>query len=357
MVESAKISIETIMHYKLILGLSLVFFSHPLSVFANECIEDRYAFDVGSGAIKTTANKVDKCKGEILEKIGEHNIHIKYETCMHEKDGKLVISQECIAKTKDAIQDIEKAYNMDCAATNCAGVATAWARKASNSNELLKLFKTEKIDIEIIPQEEEGKLGFYTAKTHSTAKTTLNDKMVVWDLGGGSFQLSALDDKHEIHVYNGMYGVESFDKIIRKTFITDNAVYFDKERLDKAIDFTIKKIGNKIRKDSVIRDKVKQKDVIIFAIGRPMYRGIRETLNFHEVVTKDQIYQAALTFSGKSIEEVKKMYPILPDHYVKQAQPALILIYSIMEGLGIEQIHILSAKASDYISIDEKYWD
>ncbi len=350
-------SIEIIMNCKSIIGLGLVFLSYPLFGFANDCIENRYSFDVGSGAIKTTGNKVDKCKGEILEKLGEHNVHIKYESCMQNKDDRLVISQACIAQTREAIQDIEKAYDMDCASTNCAGVATAWARKASNSSDLLKLFKAEKIDIEVLPQEDEGKLGFYTAKTHLAAKNTMNENMVVWDLGGGSFQLSALGDDGDIHVYNGMYGVESFDRLIRKTFMQDGMVYFDKERLDKAIDYTVKRIGNKVRKDQVVRNKVQSKDVVVFAIGRPMYRGIRETLNFEEVVTKEQIYNAALTFSGKSVDEVQKMYPILPDHYIKQSQPALILIYSIMEGLGVDQIHILNAKASDYISIDERYWD
>ncbi len=345
------------MNCKSIIGLGLAFLTYPLLGFADDCIETRYSFDVGSGAIKTTGNKVDKCKGEILEKLGEHNVHIKYESCMQNKDNHLIISQDCINQTKEAIKDIEKAYDMDCATSRCAGVATAWARKAANASELLKLFKAEKIDIEVLPQEDEGELGFYTAKTHMVAKDTMNNKMVVWDLGGGSFQFSALDDNGEIHVYNGMYGVESFDKILRKTFLNDGIVYFDKENIDKAIDFTVKKIGNKIRKDQIIRNKVRAKDVVVFAIGRPMYRGIRETLNFEEVVTKQQIYNAALTFSGKSISEVKEMYPILPDHYVKQSQPALILIYSIMEGLGIDRIHILNAKASDYISIDERYWD
>lgn len=345
------------MNCKSIIGLGLAFLTYPLIGLADDCIETRYSFDVGSGAIKTTGNKVDKCKGEILEKLGEHNIHIKYESCMQSKDNNLIISQDCINQTKEAIKDIEKAYDMDCATSRCAGVATAWARKAANASELLKLFKAEKIDIEVLPQEDEGELGFYTAKTHMIAKDTMNDKMVVWDLGGGSFQFSTLDDNGEIHVYNGMYGVESFDKILRKTFSSNEGVYFDKENIDKAIDFTVKKIGNKIRKDQVIRNKVRTTDVVVFAIGRPMYRGIRETLNFEEVVTKQQIYNAALTFSGKSIPEVKTMYPILPDHYVKQSQPALILIYSIMEGLGIDRIHILNAKASDYISIDERYWD
>ena len=340
-----------------ILGILALLLAHPLTSSANDCIENRYAFDVGSGAIKTTGNKVDKCKGEILEKLGEHNVHIKYESCMQHKEDKLVISQDCINQTKEAIQGIEKAYDMDCATSRCAGVATAWARKASNASELLKLFKAEKIDIEVLPQEDEGELGFYTAKTDVAAKNTVNEKIVVWDLGGGSFQLSALDSKKEIHVYNGMYGVESFDKMIRKAFIHDDAIYFDKEKIDKAIDFTVKKLGYKIRKDSVIRNRVLEKDVVVYAIGRPMYRGIRETLNFNEVVTKEQIYNAAVSFSGKSVAEVQKIYPMLPDHYVRQSQPALILIYSIMEGLGIDQIHILNTKASDYISIDERYWD
>ena len=63
-----------------ILGILALLLAHPLTSSANDCIENRYAFDVGSGAIKTTGNKVDKCKGEILEKLGEHNVHIKYES-------------------------------------------------------------------------------------------------------------------------------------------------------------------------------------------------------------------------------------------------------------------------------------
>jgi exopolyphosphatase/pppGpp-phosphohydrolase len=85
-----------------------------------------------------------------------------------------------------------------------AGIATAMFRKAPNGLEILQKFgKRLGINFHILSQEEEGVLGFMTAK--ALYPEIPEGQIVAWDNGSGSFQLTSKEGEH-FNVYRGPLG-------------------------------------------------------------------------------------------------------------------------------------------------------
>lgn len=83
------------------------------------------------------------------------------------------------------------------------GIGTAVFRKASNGVAFLERVKNVLgIDIRLVSQEEEGRIGSLTALSVSSVKDEA--RLLAWDSGGGSFQLI-----HQGFVYKGAFGSSS----------------------------------------------------------------------------------------------------------------------------------------------------
>jgi len=340
------------MFYRL---LAIAFTLFANNSYALDCNELRYAFDIGSGAVKTTSMLVNKCTNKIMERLGEHNFHLKYQSCIEDVEGKKNLTKECFDKTKELFTQFETIYGTNCLKSKCSGIATAWARKANNSADMLKIYEESGVKVKVLSQYEEGQVGYLTAYTHPDAHETSGDALV-WDIGGGSYQLTVKNADTGFHVYKGIYGVESYDTTLRSKIKIDG--YLTEEQINIAVKLFASEIAARLAKDEVILGKIKSRQITkVLGIGRPMYMGIKEDLNLESRVTKEDLYNVAKSFSGKTRQEVRLMYPLIPDHYINQAQSALILVYSVMQELGIDEIYILDAKGTDFISINPEYWN
>ena len=70
------------------------------------------------------------------------------------------------------------------------GCATAVFRSAENGEEVLERVRSEiEIDVQMVSQELEGRLGFLTAKAVGPADVKA-EELIAWDSGGGSFQIT-----------------------------------------------------------------------------------------------------------------------------------------------------------------------
>ncbi|MFI4984022.1 MAG: hypothetical protein ACHP6I_02360 [Rickettsiales bacterium] len=341
--------------FKYIRVLSIVILTHNLAFADEACLETRYSFDVGSGAIKSTGNLVDKCQGKIIKRIGERNVHLKFEQCMVHTDSGAHIDKSCFDKTKQAIEEIENHYKIDCKTSKCAGVATEWARKAKNSQVIMDIFKEKGIYVKLLDQKQEGQLGFFTAESHHKGIATPNDKQVVLDVGGGSFQIAIMGNDSQVHVINGRYGVESmYKEVVQKYNITKpylSAPQFEQVVSDYTKDFTKLFAQNK-----EVSKKLSEKHLVTFGIGRPMAVAMLEQVKLPQIVTQDDLRKISLEMSVMTEEEVQKKYPLLPQHYIRYVQGSFVLILSIMKAAGIESIQILNSKASDYVALDPEFW-
>jgi len=165
----------------------------------------RGAIDFGSGAVKIAVAAVDTEENRLTTKpllLTFKPLHLTEDVASHE--GR--ISEEM---QEQALNTLREFKEQALAATDgCqiefTGIATAVFRKAENGNDLLNEFERELgIRFQILSQEEEGKLGFLTAK--ALYPDVLEENILAWDSGNGSFQLTAKKGE-DYHVYEGPLG-------------------------------------------------------------------------------------------------------------------------------------------------------
>lgn len=328
--------------------------------FANQdCLEKRYVFDIGSGSTKSKAYLVDICQNKLVENLGEINKPVHYQQCISGSHDKKTITEQCLKEGVDAIKAIENGYGIDCGKERCKGVATAWARNAINSTELLGIFKQHDIHIHLISQKEEGELGFKTALIDPHLKGVDPNKLLVWDIGGGSFQLASLDGSNEIYIYEGPWGLFNFSHEVEEQLNIKGdkrkVNYYNKEELDKMLSYASDRVGKEILKDKIVANKLKTAKVV--GIGRIMYVGIKYELELQNPITKQTIKELIYGFSEMTVEQAQKKYSNLPDHFAPHIQQALILIYGVMEGAGIDELEIIDSTLTDHLVLDDGFWD
>jgi exopolyphosphatase/guanosine-5'-triphosphate,3'-diphosphate pyrophosphatase len=318
-------------------------------------------FDIGSGSTKSKAYIVDICKNKLIKTLKEINKHIKYQDCISKSPDKKTITKACLTEGLNAIKEIKKEYGINCKQEQCAGVATAWARNAKNAKELLDLFKKENVHIYSISQNDEGELGFATAVNDLELKGVNPQNIVVWDIGGGSFQLAALDEKGILNSYDGKWGIFNLFQEVRKKFpkegcSPDKERFFGKDELEKILQYVAEQVGVEVKQDKFIINKISNQKVRVIGIGRIMYLGLRYQLGLINPIPKEKIKELIYKFADKTIEDAYHMYPKLPPHFVSLIQQSLILIWGIMESAGIDQIEIVNSTLTDHVALDEDYW-
>lgn len=103
------------------------------------------------------------------------------------------LSEEIRALGLSTLQNlVKKARELGCQEdTPMPGVATAVFRKAKNGEAFLSTLQRETgVRLQVVSQQEEARLGFQTAVAEVECTTSeVPHEMVVWDSGGGSFQI------------------------------------------------------------------------------------------------------------------------------------------------------------------------
>ena len=305
----------------------------------------RAAFDFGSGKIKVQIADVDTATDQIVHIIHNNALTVKLgEDLAHHRGTNF--SHEIIHEAIDVARTL-KHEAIEAGATAFCGIATEAYRKASNSQDLIKLYEKElSIPVTIVSQEEEGKFGFYSLieeKKLHPAQT------VCWDIGGGSFQISYQDRNGQLQVYKGPFG--------RST--TKNAIIQHVKKLNPQSTYSPNPISWKDYESALrylknalppvpeeLKDKLK--DPITEIIGISAHPGQLRTLGIY--------YQEDVR---KHIEEHLNKADVQlvmddPSYVVSD----LILIEAIMQKLNIHDvtyIHTHSGSSSALL-ISKKFW-
>ncbi|HEX2583141.1 MAG TPA: DUF952 domain-containing protein [Chlamydiales bacterium] len=168
----------------------------------------RAAIDFGSGSIKIQTAHMDLASQKI---VGEP-LMLKYVPLTLSEDvashgGYISIQMQqkalvTLAKFKEEVLAI--AASKGYPDVEFSGISTAVFRKAENGKDLLhKIEKDLGIHFQILSQEEEGRLGFLSAKI--LYPEIDEENLLVWDSGNGSFQITAkIGDTYKI--YQGPLG-------------------------------------------------------------------------------------------------------------------------------------------------------
>lgn len=157
-------------------------------------------FDIGSGATKALVMDTSTWKHLWAE---ERELMLKADVMSN--DG--VLSDGAIEQLVQVMQSfVDKAKTFN--ATRFMGVATAAFRDARNGPEVISMmvrsrFSHQHVELRIVTQQEEGRLGFFTAL--GCASPVDKNQLLSFDSGGGSFQL-AYSNGEQIEVFEGPWG-------------------------------------------------------------------------------------------------------------------------------------------------------
>ncbi len=178
----------------------------------------RAAIDFGSGAVKIQMAVVDTEANCIVGKpLMTKYVLIGLVEDVAAHDGR--VSEEMTQKALNVLREFKEEALMIAAQENRSSieftaVATAVFRKAQNGNNLLLLFEEQLgIRFQMLPQDEEGKLGFLTAK--ALYPEVPEASLLAWDSGNGSFQMT-IKEGLDYQIFEGQLGHGTVRVILSK---------------------------------------------------------------------------------------------------------------------------------------------
>lgn len=165
----------------------------------------RASFDIGSGMSKMQVSDVDLSAGRVVATLFAEEREVLFAADWKASGERSELSEEIQKRGLEVLGGLRQIAG-ELGATQMRGVATEVFRKASNGGLYLERVAQQLgIHATVIAQTEEARLGWLTAVA---ALPPGNDasKVVAWDSGGGSFQVSARPGGQEVVCYNGAWG-------------------------------------------------------------------------------------------------------------------------------------------------------
>ncbi len=309
----------------------------------------RAAVDVGSGSIKLTIAKVNPQSNKIHHILysEEHAVPFKRDI---QVGGKSLLSEKIQKVAFEKLSDLQKELETH-RPTERKGIATAASRQANNAPEMFKKINEELgIDISIISQNEEGRLGFGTA---AAVSGTQHEKLIAVDSGSGSFQVTTLIDG-ELEVIEGDLGYipsleilmairgKKLDLQTPPATVTLKEAEILVERMRAKMPPVTDAFSQKIKDPSNKIVGIGNEN-FIFAMGAA---GVGKS-----TFTKEELWEAISLHAGKPAEELKGFAK--PDTAVL----GMVLLYTIMDSIGLDQITSCYSNGScEGLLVDVAYW-
>ncbi len=309
----------------------------------------RAAVDVGSGSIKVTVAKIDSQNGKINEILysEEHPIPFKRDI---QVGGNSLLSEKIQTVAFEKLKDLKEDLSVH-KPTEWKGIATAASRQAGNAREMYeKINRDLGIDISIISQNEEGRLGFATAAAVSGIP---QERLIAVDSGSGSFQITTLIDD-ELKVVEGELGyipsLEALMEIRGETLDLHTPpapVTLEEAKL------LVKKMKEKMPTvPETISEKLQNSAPSIVGIGNENFIfAMGATGVGKDTFTKEELWDAIVYYAGKPPEELTQFSK--PDTAVL----GMVLLYTIMDSMQLEQLTSHHANGScEGLLVDTTYW-
>jgi hypothetical protein len=316
-------------------------------------VERRVAFDIGSGQIKMQVSDVDLVTNKIVNVLLTDSAVVKLrENLINDLDGRL--SADIQNKTVEAISKLVKraapfhpeAYH---------AIATEALRLAKNSDDLVTRIKQETgVPVIIVSQEEEGVLGFISAVSETNVDL---DKVVAWDFGGGSLQITTkLEDCYL--VYQSKLGKVPLKAALLKMQEKDADRTFSPNPISESqVAQTIQYIKQNIQNvPKAILQKLKSPATVVLGIGIHPLWGMPDNGNFDRDRLLSEI-NSRLHLDDDAIR-VKDAIPLERKEASAYVVSNLILAYGVMEALDIQQVHYVGTQGANAIGalLSPKYW-
>lgn len=327
---------------------------YPLSntkqISLNPNEEIRAALDIGSGATSIKVAKVNRENNKIIEKIFEKSIPVPYQKHL-ELSGNNTFDQPVIEQGIKAINELKK-MAMDHQAQKVIGVATAAFRNATNAPQFVQEIQNQTgLTVHIINQDEEGILAFRGA----LATTSLEPKkVIVWDIGGGSMQLTTLTETGSYLVDKGKTASIPF-----KNAVIQEIKHANLQEVHSPNPLSLDEMGAalKIARESAtavdpyIKMKISEPGITVLSVGSLFNYGIKPLGGNQHIVTAEKLQEAVIPLAGQTDEQLGH------GHLSEVAVTNPLLVLGYMKELKIPQMEIISINNADGVLTYPVFWN
>lgn len=301
-----------------------------VEISPSACVSSIQAlYDVGSGATKLTVLEASTCPKppKILLKTSEK---VDYKEDLLKSPDKL-FSEGILKAGLASLKKLKKqAERLKPVAHR--GVATAAFREARNTQDFVKKINEDlEISIEVVSQEREAHLAF-----GAVAFQTPEKSLLVWDIGGGSFQFIAKDVKtQQFQIAKGDLASVSFKDAVIKNIKKNESLKspnpLTKKELQDARSYVQSYLKKQLRNSFISKYSFKK----VVGIGGVHYLSLSKYLKKTKYSAQD--LDAWLDKNhGLTDEE-------LNDEYAATAITNMILVSEIMKILKISEVEALES--------------
>lgn len=311
----------------------------PFSVLAaDECSSVRAAFDIGSGTTKMKVARVNSCQQRIEKILLEADIPVAYKEDLEKSsDGKF--SFEIIQSGISALKNLRQ-QAIKLGAKEFFAVATSAARAAQNAPELvLQIDREVALKVHIISQQQEAILGHVAALAQAKVGA---DHLVVWDIGGGSMQITT-GGSGDFQIYAGQMASVSFknhviEAIQKKKSATPNPISASEyEQALRDVQLVAKFSVPQEIKNKLAHDKTQ-----VIGIGGVHYYSVGGQLGRKQGQSYSVEEISALIPKRLKLNDVELKSP-----YAATEVTNLILIGGFMQELGISKVELAKINLAD----------
>lgn len=306
------------------------------------CQSVRAAFDIGSGSIKIKVAKVDTCKRKILKILLTDSLPVGHKADIMANGMKF---SEKIQKT--GIAAIEKLMAMARAfrPQNTLAVATSAFRQAKNAKSYLQsIAQRTGIVPQIISQRTEALLGYQAVGTNFSE---LNGRYVVWDIGGGSMQMTFVDNDKKFHIYQGQLASVTFkDQVLAKLQRPSDGPSNPLTARGSQLAQEIAKNEARVNIPDIFKKSFKQNFEVI-GIGGVHYHSVSKQIGnqspFYTLAEVNQTLKKKINLTAQEID----------GPYSETEVTNLALVSGLMAELAIEKVRIADINMADALLVGD----
>jgi exopolyphosphatase/guanosine-5'-triphosphate,3'-diphosphate pyrophosphatase len=317
------------------------------------CIMRRAAFDIGSATTKMKVAEIDRCVGRIRKILASDDAPVFYRDDL--KESPKVFKRETMERGLAVLREMQ-AQAASHYPDSASAIATAAFRRAENAAELTARIEHQLgIPVRVITQLQEARLGFVGAVSQAAVEP---HRAVVWDVGGGSMQITTLRDDGHLLIYEGKFASGQMrDFVITKVQssegapptpppVSPNPVY--EEHADEACDFAAKYAATDVPEG--LRLKLADEQTVVVGIGALKYYGDTPASEPGASCTRNGLEARIDDLLGKSDAEIG-------GSYAGTAVSDRLLLLGFMRGLNIEKVVLADVDLTDGLFFEPEYWD
>jgi hypothetical protein len=339
----------------------------------DKLVETRFVIDLGSSGVQLGGFKINAPQQMIVEEVFNKKERILLQASIQDEMLPPDIQKQAI----QAVQGLLSEANIDPSYTPVMGFATAWARFAGNSRDLLEAIQSETgVRIRMIDLEIEGQMGFQATLAalrplvldpqsflyqtdhgrgllgkiidDSQGGYMIPETIISWDIGGGSMQFGKQNKEGRVEVIGSTDSSTTFanaviEEIKGKEPYQNTPNPLSADQKEKCL-LLAKKRAKEVVTDPFL-GAIRSKDAVVFGIGS-MHKSNRDYvnkllgLNQNNFYEKEDLEKAVEQLVSKDNAEIAQALGI-KEADARNRFTSMLLVLGFMDYLGMEKVNTL----------------